>query len=441
MAVAAFESPLMAGLYGDAEIAAHFSAEAEIAAMLRFEAALARVEARLGVIPAAAGPAIAQALAGVGIAAADLGAATEAAGIPVPGLVKALRACIAPPHGDFLHWGATSQDAMDTGLVLRLRPVLEILDARLAALVGALGAAAGRHAGLPMAGRTRSQIATPTSFGLRIAGWMAPLARCRDRLGELRPRLLLLQFGGASGNLAALGERGIPVMEALAAELGLGCPAKPWHVERDGLVEFANWLAMVSGLTGRIGADLVLLGRSEIAEAAAGAGGASSTMPQKANPVLAETLVTLARFSAAQAGLAQQALLQTEERDGAAWAVEWLCLPPMAVAAGAGLRHATALVADLRPDPARMAAAIELNGGAAYAEALAFGLARHMPLKDAQEIVKAAAAAQAATGGRLIDRVNAACAARGLPAQQLDLESQLAPGRELVERAVKASRG
>lgn len=440
MPVTAFDNPLLTGLFGDAEVAEFFAAEAEIAAMLRFEGALARVEARLGVIPSGAGAAISEALEGVQIDPTALGASTIAAGVPVPGLIKALRARVGPPFGDFVHWGATSQDAMDTGLVLRLRDVLDLLEARLAGLIETLGAQAERYAGLRMAGRTRSQIATPTTFGLRIAGWMAPLVRCRHRLDELRPRLLVVQLGGATGNLAVLGDQGIPVMEALAVELGLGCPAKPWHVERDAMVELANWLAMVSGLIGRIGADLIVLGRSEIAEARAGSGGGSSTMPQKANPVLAETLVTLARYNATQAGLAQQALMHTEERDGTSWAIEWLCLPPMVLATGAGLRHAAELMADLRPDPARMAEAIEINGGSAHAEALAFALAVHMPLPEAQNVIKAAAAAQRAGGGTLFDQVKAVCTDRGIPVPTLDPECMLETSREFVRRVTVASK-
>ncbi len=435
MPITAFDSELLGGLYSDAEIATHLGARAEIAAMLRFEAALARVEGRLGVIPAEAGLAISKALDRVTIEPDELGPATTAAGVPVPGLVKILRDRIGSPSGDFVHWGATSQDAMDTGLVLRLRSILDLLEARLHGLVARLAELARRYANLPMAGRTRSQIATPTTFGLRIAGWLAPLARCVERLDELRPRLLVVQLGGATGNLSVLADHGVAAMETLATELGLGCPAKPWHVERDGLVELANWLAMVSGLLGHIGADLIVLGRSEIAEATAGSGGGSSTMPQKANPVLAETLVTLARFNGVQVGLAQQALAQTEERDSTAWAIEWLCLPQMLVATGAGLRHAATLMSDLRVDSARMAAAIETGGGAAHAEALAFALAKHVGLPEAQAILMAAARVDG--GGSLSDRVQAACAARGVDLRALDPAAATRASAALVRRATE----
>ena len=436
MGVAACDHGLLGGLFGDEEIARHLDARAEIASMILFEAALARVEARLGIIPAEAGPAISMALDGLEIKPADLAVATVSAGVAAPGLVKTLRERVGPPHGQFLHWGATSQDAVDTGLVLRLRVILACMKTRLRELVDHLAVLAKDHSDLQMAGRTRSQIATPTTFGLRVAGWLCPLARCLERLDQLSPRLLIVQLGGATGNLSVFGENGIPVMEELAAELSLGCPAKPWHVERDGLVELANWLSMVSGLLGRIGADLILLGRSEIGEVATGTGGGSSTMPQKQNPVLAEALVTLARSNGAQAGLAQQALLQTEERDGSAWAVEWLCLPQMLIATAAGLRMTAALMADLYPVPERMTAALNLNGGAANAEALAFAMAEHMPLPNAQAIVKQAAEAQRRRGGTLAEQVSALCAAQGMPTPMLDPSALLATSRALIRRAV-----
>jgi 3-carboxy-cis,cis-muconate cycloisomerase len=329
---------------------------------------------------------------------------------------------------------------MDTGQVLRLRDMLDILEARLQGVTATLADMAKTHAGLPMAARTRSQTATPTTFGLRIAGWLAPLARCLDRLDELRPRLLAVQLGGASGTLGALGGQGIATMEALAAELGLTCPPKPWHSERDSIVELANWLSMVSGLLGRIGADLILLSRSEIAEITLEGGGGSSTMPQKSNPVFAETLVSLARSNAAQAGLAQAALLHCEERDGAAWAIEWLALPPMIAATAAGLRHTAILLDALSPNPERMTQTLAANGGAVHAEALAFALARQMPLAEAQTLVKTAATTCVREGGTLTDHIAAACKAHGIDPPDPDTAARIRTARDLTARAIMAAR-
>lgn len=399
------DNPILGGLFGDEEIADHLTGAAEIAAMIRFEAALARAEAAGGVIPADAGDAIAHALECIEITPDSLVTPTAAAGVPVPGLVKHLRQSIGPPHGDYLHWGATSQDVVDTGWTLRLQAIMDIVEERLIDLLGTLGDAAERHADLPMAGRTRSQVATPITLGLRISGWASPLLRCLDRLDELRPRLLVLQLGGASGALSILGPKGPEVTERLARDLGLGIPAKPWNVERDSFVELGNWLAMTTGLIARIGADLILSGRSEIAEIRAGSGGGSSTMPQKANPVLAETLVSLGRLAAGHASALQTALSAVEERDSTAWAVEWQTLPSLLTGTGAALRHARSLADSFEPDPTAMAHTLQSGGGTVHAEAMAFLLAQTMPLSKAQAIVKEAAQSIAGQGNDLSDAI------------------------------------
>lgn len=411
------DNPILSGLMGCEAIAAHLTGAAEIDAMVRFEVALARAEAAHGVIPAEAGDAIQAALETVPVSPADLIDPTRAAGVPVPGLVKLLRAHVGPPNGDFVHWGATSQDVIDVGWVLRLRACLDLMEGWLSDLVDILGTQALTQAEQPMAGRTRSQVATPVTFGLRIAGWRAPLVRCLVRLEQMKPRLLMLQLGGAAGALSVLGNKGPAVAAAMADDLGLTNPAKPWHAERDGIVECANWLAMVAGLLGRIGGDLILMGRSEAAEAMAGTGGGSSTMPQKSNPVLAESLVVLARFNGAQAGLAQQALMHHEERDGTAWSGEWMVLPAMLTAAGAGLCNALELARTLRANPDQMADAMAIGGGAIHAEGLAFALADQMPLGQAQALVKEAAQSMGDAG--LIARVQQLCAEQGLQAPGL----------------------
>jgi 3-carboxy-cis,cis-muconate cycloisomerase len=320
---------------------------------------------------------------------AALAAKTAEDGVPVPALVAALRQAVAASAGEeaaqAVHWGATSQDILDTGLVLRLRRVIAILETRLAALIQALAGLADAHRATVMPGRTRSQQATPTSFGLKAAGWLAPLLRDRDRLQELKPRLLLLSFGGASGTLGALGEHGTRVEAALAEILDLAVPPMPWHSQRDGIAEFAGWLALVTGTLGKLGRDLILLAQTEVAEVRPGAGGGSSTMPQKSNPVGPETLVAIARFNAGMAGQLQQAMLHEHERDGAA------------------LNHALAVTGSLTVDTARMAGQFEASHGLLLAEAASFALAAHMPRPEAQRLVKEAAAKATATGRHLFD--------------------------------------
>jgi len=437
MTVGLFDHPLMGGLFGDAEVGALFGIDAELRAMIDVEIALARVQARLGIIPAEAAGAIAGALATYTPDPAILAEGTRASGVIVPPLVEALRAEVGAPHGDRVHWGATTQDILDTALVLRLRGALTIIETRLDTLIAALADEAEHHATLPMAARTRSQVATPTTLGLRIAGWLAPLLRCRERLGEMRPRLLAVQMGGASGTLGVFGGEGIAVMEGLAAELDLAAPLKPWHAERDTLVDLAHWLALVTGSLGKMAGDLILTGRSESGEVRAGEGGGSSTMPQKSNPVAAEALVAIARHNAAQVGAAHQAMLHAEERDCTAWALEWMVLPQMVAATGAALCHATGLARSLAPDAVRMRAML---GDDTLAEATAFALAAHMPLGDAQALVKRAARGEGGQGGALLDRL-ATLTDCPLDRDALgDPMTALSTAKKLIDRVVKKSR-
>jgi 3-carboxy-cis,cis-muconate cycloisomerase len=430
MAVLLLDSVLHGRLFGDAATAAAFSDKAELAAMVVVERALARVQGRLGVIPAEAAAAIDAGLEGVVLDPADLVAGVASSGVVAPGLVAALRARLPEAAAGFLHWGATSQDIADTALSLRLAPVLADLDARLAVLADTLEAAARRWAGLPMAARTRTQVAAPTSFGLRVARWRQPIPALRAELSALRPRVLRVQFGGAVGTNAVVAPHGEAVAAMLAEELELA--AGPcWHGERSGPVALAGWCAAVAGACAKMAADLILMGRSEAGEAAAGSGGGSSTLPQKANPVAAETVVALARHAAAMAGAMHHAAIHQEERDGAAWGVEMLALPQAVVAAAAALRHAQGLAATLRPDAERMWAQLTAQGGVAMAERASFLLMADRPRADAQAIIARAVAATAA--GETL----AAALARLAPGR--DWAAALDPREPAAEAAVEAA--
>ncbi len=291
---------------------------------------------------------------------------------------------------------------MDSGLALRLRQALVILEARLRGLARALGRLAGEHAGLAMAARTYGQAAVPTSFGAVAAGWGAPVLRHLDRLAELRPRLLVVSLAGAAGTLSAMGEGGPRIRAALAGELGLGDPGAGWHAQRDRIGELAGWLALVLGTLGKFGEDLLLLTRSGSGEVALGQGGGSSTMPQKVNPVAPSALVALARHGLGLAAMVQAAALHRDARDGAAWMGEWLALPGLVMATARGLALAGELAATLRPVPGRMAAALAEGGGLIHAEALSFALARAMPRPEAQARVKALCAEVSEHGGDLL---------------------------------------
>jgi 3-carboxy-cis,cis-muconate cycloisomerase len=404
MTASPFDSLVLREHLSDPQAARLFSDAAEIRAMLLVEGALAKAQGELGMIPEISARAIHRVAREAALDPAALAAGTAEAGVSVPAFVEAFRAAMpAPEHAAWIHHGATSQDILDTALVLRLRPFMDQLDARLAAILRALGAAARAHRDLPMAARTRGRIAAPTTFGARVAAWGAPLLRARARLAELRPRLLVVSLAGASGTLAAFGPRAAELPPKLAAELDLGAPDLPWHAGRDALAELGAALAILTGSLGKMGTDLLRLGQSEVGEVRAGAGGGSSTMPHKSNPVGAEALVALARLASRLSGGLQEALLAEHERDGAARTLEWLTLPQLCLAAAGAARHAEAAAGDLRPDGARMAANLAATNGLAMAEAASLRLAGTLPRPRAQAVVEAACARAAAEGRGLAE--------------------------------------
>jgi 3-carboxy-cis,cis-muconate cycloisomerase len=347
MTVSAFDSPLLSPLVGDAEVAAHFSVEADSRAMLAFEGALARAEALAGLVPAEAAARIVSVCEKFSPDIADLAAGAAKDGVVVPALFKLLRGEVGAPHDAHIHRGATSQDVIDTSLVLRLKPVLAIYEARLRALIEALRALEASQGAVALMGRTRMQRALPIRAADKLRAWREPLQRHLDRLIQLRPRVLVVQFGGAVGVRGDLDGKGDQVAAELARLLQLGT-GPCWQVERDAIAELASWCSLLSGSLGKIGVDVALMAQNEIGEVKLADGGGSSAMPHKANPVRAEMLVTLARFNAALLGGQHQALVHENERSGAAWTLEWLVLPQMIVAAAAALRHASALCAGLR---------------------------------------------------------------------------------------------
>lgn len=405
MTISPFDSALLGDLFSDPEIAALFDDKAQIASMLLVESALAAAEARAGVIPEQSAVRIAEVCRDFNPDPASLAAGTASAGVPVPALVKALKAEIGGEDARFAHFGATSQDVVDTALVLRLREAIGIIRRRIRKLAKSLGAHADAHRATVMIGRTRSQQAVPTTFGLKAAGWLAPLARIDRRIESLSSDLLRLSFGGAAGTLASIGAKAIDVESNLAEELDLPVADMPWHAQRDVLVDFASQLTALTGALGKMGQDLVLLAQSEIAEVQPGKGGGSSTMPHKSNPVQAEMLVTLARFNAGQLGVFSQSQLHDHERCGSSWLLEWLTLPQIIIAAGTALAQAVDMVPDLKINTNRMTENLELSRGAMLAEAATFALADHLGRDAADKLVKEAIAKSAANGSNLFDEL------------------------------------
>lgn len=433
-----FDSTLYGGLFADAEISALLDDAAQLRAMLDFEAALAEAEAACDVISAGAGQRIASVARDFTLDPASLTEATARDGIPVPALVAALRRAVGGEAASFVHWGATTQDVMDTGLVLRLRRVLTLFDKRLARLCETLAERAAAERDTVMNAHTRSQQATPTTLGLTMAGWRAPLQRHRERLAELRPRLEVVSFGGASGTLAALGDQGLTVEAELASCLNLAVPPLPWHSQRDALIELSGWLALVTGSLGKIAGDVILAGQSEVGELREAGGGGSSTMPQKANPVRSEAILTLARLNAGLAGQMQLTALHHQERDGCAWQQEWLVLPQMLLACGAALNHGQALIEGLQIDRDRMRANLEAANGLVLAEAASFALSRHMLRPEAQALVKEACQKVTKTGEHLMDVLAAASDAPLDWSALRDPANYTGTAAQLIERALKS---
>jgi 3-carboxy-cis,cis-muconate cycloisomerase len=435
--VAPFDTPLYADLFGDAAMADLLDSRAELAALVRVEIALAEAQAAEGLIPAAAAAAIA-ALDPTELDRTDLdpgalSADTARAGVPVPGLVAGLRARLDEPAASCLHWGATSQDIADSALMVQMDAALSLLDDRIAGLIDRLADLARAHAGTAMLGRTRTQHATPISFGLIAAGWAAQIGRQRRRLARLRAQELAIQLGGAVGSLAVMGAKGPAVADRLAGALGLA-PAAPWHTARDRITALGDGLAGLAGALGSFGADVARLAGGDVAELRLTGAGGSSTMPQKQNPVAGEALVTLARQAALHAGGLHQAALQPGQRDGAGWMLEWLNLRPLALTVGAASRIAGELAAGLTPDTARMAANLAASRGQVLAEAAAMALARHMPRSEAQALVGQAASQAAGAERHLIDVLSALTDAPVDWAGLKDPAGHLGPVDALIDR-------
>lgn len=341
-------NPLLRALAGDEEIAALFTDAADLAAMLRMEGALAKAAADVGLIDQAAAERIAAVCEDVSsLDTADLAAGVAKDGVVVPALVRQLKREVGSPHQEAVHVGATSQDVIDTSLVLRLREVTELLDRRIDRLLCALAKLPGD---VPQMAHTRMQIALPFLSGDKIATWAAPLVRHRRRLAELLPRLLVLQLGGPVGDRASFRGKGGAIATRVAQALELTA-APPWHSTRDAIGEFAAWLSLVAGSLGKLGQDIALMAQNEIGAVTLPHGGGSSAMAHKSNPIGAEVLVALARLQAGLLGTLHQALVHENERSGAAWTLEWLVLPQMAEAAGAALRIACDLAETMRLQP------------------------------------------------------------------------------------------
>jgi 3-carboxy-cis,cis-muconate cycloisomerase len=373
-----------------------FSDEARIQGMLDFEAALARAEATSGIVPASQ----AQIIAGkcraeqfdFSVIAKD---AALSGNLAIP-LVKKLTEIVAHVDKDaarFVHWGATSQDVIDTGCILQMRGAFNLIDQDLARLSGSLVTLAETHRATPIVARTWMQQALPTTFGFIVAGWLDAVSRHRNRLAEIKPRVLTLQFGGAVGTLAALGGRGPEVAKALADDLRLSLPSIPWHTHRDRIAEIATTLGLCTGTLGKIARDISLHAQTEIAELAEpifeGRGG-SSTMPHKRNSVTCAVVLAAATRIPGLVTTLLSAMPQEEQRGLGGWHAEWETLPDIVRLSGGALHHLVEMLPGLEVDTQRMRHNLELTNGLIFAEAVTMALGDRMGKMPAHLVVEAA---------------------------------------------------
>jgi 3-carboxy-cis,cis-muconate cycloisomerase len=373
-----------------------FSDHGRLHGILDFEAALAKVQARLGIVPTEAAAAIAGQCRADLYDIAALSQATALAGnsaIPIINELTRLVAAADPAAARYVHWGATSQDAMDTGLVLQLRQGLDWIDAEIRQLGADLARLATEHRETPLAGRTWLQHAAPTTFGLKVAGWLCAVTRHLERLRTVRPRTLVLQFGGAVGTLAALGDHAEQTVSLLAEELRLGHAELPWHTHRDRLVEVAAALGLLVGTLGKMARDISLMTQAEVAEvaepAAAGRGG-SSSMPQKRNPVGCATVLAAATRIPALVAVLLAAMTQEHERGLGGWQAEWETLPEVFLLTSGALAQMGCIIGGLRVDAGRMRANLDATRGLIYAETVSTAVAPALGHAAAHKLVERA---------------------------------------------------
>jgi 3-carboxy-cis,cis-muconate cycloisomerase len=389
-------SPLLAPMLSSAAMRAVCDDAAYLQHMLDFEAALARAEAAIGVIPKTAADPIGDACKADSF---DLSALAEAAtrtgNLAIP-LVKALTTAVAKTDAEaarYVHWGATSQDVIDTAAMLTLRAAIDALLPDLDRAIAGFAGLARKHRDTAMVARTWLQHALPMPFGLKLAEYAAALHRSRNRLQRLRREALALQFGGAAGTLAALGDQGWRVAEQLAEELALPLPDAPWHTHRDRIAEAASVLAILAGTCGKIARDIQLMMQTDVAEAFEPAGegrGGSSTMPHKRNPVAAATALAAATMAPNLAATIFAAQVQDHERSAGPWHAEWPTLPMLQLVTSGALAAIVDIAEGLEVDAERMRVNLDATGGLTMAEAVTFALAQTIGKSAAHHLVEAA---------------------------------------------------
>jgi len=383
-----------------------FADENRIQKYLDIEAALARAQARLGIIPQNACEEI---LRHCSIAEYDfskLKTQTEHIGYPVLPVVQQLVALCRDGLGEWCHWGATTQDITDTATVLQIREALDLVEADLVAIADALAALAKRHRDTPMAGRSNLQQAVPITFGYKVATYLAGFERHLQRLNELRPRVLVGEFGGAAGTLSSLGNRGLEVQAALMQELGLGQPDIAWHTVRDCIAEVGCFLGLVAGSCGKIALDVKLMMQTEVEEVYEPfheGRGSSSTMPQKRNPISSVYITATTSLVRQYVAALLDAMVEDHERATGPWEIEWIAVPEIFSLAAGALAQTRVMVSGLQVDERKMRANLDITGGLIVSEAVMMGLGPQIGRQYAHDLVYDICRQVIAAGRPLVD--------------------------------------
>ena len=406
MTATALDSAIFCDIFSTPQMRRIFSDEARTGYCLEIEAALARAQARLGVIPETAAREIVHQCRIENIDFARLKKQTERIGYPILGIVQQIVDLCADGLGEWCHWGATTQDITDTAAILQIRAALELVEKDVDAIAGALGDLSRRYRDTPMAGRSNLQQAVPLTFGFKTAALLAAMQRHRERLAQLRPRVLVGEFGGAVGTLASLGGSGLEVQAELMRELGLGQPDIAWHTVRDGIGEVACFLGLLTGTLGKISMDVKLLMQTEVAEVYEPfheGRGSSSTMPQKRNPISCLYIHATTALVRQHVAALLEAAVADHERSTGPWQIEWIALPEIFVLASGALAQTKLMLTGLEVDADRMRANLDLTRGAIVSEAVMMGLGPHLGRQRAHDLVYDICRKVAASGEPLVE--------------------------------------
>ena len=433
MTATALDSAIFRDIFSTADMRRVFSDEARTGYYLEIEAALARAQARLGVIPEQAAREIERQCRIENIDLDRLKKQTERIGYPILGVVQQIVDLCADGLGEWCHWGATTQDITDTAAILQIRAALDLVEQDMEAIAAALADLSRRYRDTPMAGRSNLQQAVPLTFGFKTATLLAAMQRHRERLAQLRPRVLVGEFGGAVGTLASLGADGLKVQTELMKELGLGQPEIAWHTVRDRIGEVGCFLGLVTGTLGKISMDVKLLMQTEVAEVYEPfheARGSSRTMPQKRNPISCLYIHSTVALVRQHVAALLEAAVADPERSTGPWEIEWISLPEIFLLTSGALAQSRLLVAGLEVDADRMRANLDLTRGMIVSEAVMMGLAPHLGRQRAHDLVYDICRKVAATGEPLVELLaQDADIARHLTRKEL--EAMCDPGRYL----------